>query len=62
MPEIKTGISGIDNFVIFLFKMENSYLKELNNIDTNKINKNNKNNFFIDAGINMIVKTIKCQE
>ena len=42
--------------------MENSYLKELNNIDTNKINKNNKNNFFIDVGINMIVKTIKCQE
>ena len=39
-PEIKTGISGIDNFN-FPFKMTISYLKELNNMGTKKINKKN---------------------
>ena len=32
------------------------YSKELSNIDTKKINKNNRNNLFIDAGLNMILK------
>ena len=27
-----TGISGIDNFINFLFNMDSSYLKELSNI------------------------------
>ena len=34
--EIKAGISGIDNFINFSFKMTNSYLKVLINIDTEK--------------------------
>ena len=29
LPEIKTGRSGIDNFINCPFKMTNSYLKEL---------------------------------
>ena len=28
LPEIKTGMSGIDNFVNFPFKMANSYIEE----------------------------------
>ena len=36
LPEIKTGISGIDNFVNFPFKMENSYIEELKDRDTKK--------------------------
>ena len=35
--------------------MLKSYSKELNNIDTKKVNKNN----YTDAGLNMIVKKIK---
>ena len=35
-----TGISGIDNFINFPFKMANSYLKELSDIDTKNVNKN----------------------
>ena len=49
-----TGItSGVDNFVNFSFKVLESYSKELSNVDTNK-HKNNKNNLYIDAGLNMI--------
>ena len=52
------GISGIDNFINFPFKMANSYLKKLSKIDTKKIDKDNMNNLFIDAGLNMIDKEI----
>ena len=44
---IMTGISGIDNFINFLFKMANSYLTEL------------RFYLFADAGLNNIVKRIK---
>ena len=54
-----TGISDIDSFISFPFKMENSCLKELSDIHTSKINKNNRNGLFIDAGLNMIGKKIK---
>ena len=50
-----TDISGIDNFII---KMENAYLKESSNIDTKKINKSNRNNLFIDPGLNIIDENI----
>ena len=53
------GQSGIDNFVDFPFKMANSYLKELSNIYTKKTNKNNRNNLFIDEGLNMTGKKNK---
>ena len=33
---VMTGISGIDNFLNFSFKMANSYLKELIKTDTEK--------------------------
>ena len=33
---VMTGISGIDDFLNFPFKMANSYLKELIKIDTKK--------------------------
>ena len=56
---IMTGIPGIDNFISFPFKIENPYLIELSNTDTKKINKNNRNNTFIDAELNMIGKKIK---
>ena len=48
-----TGKSDIDTLIDFLFKMPNSYLKELSNIDTKKINKNNSDNLLIDAGLSM---------
>ena len=54
-----TGISGIDNFINFPFKMANSYLKELSDIDTKNVNKNNGNNLFTDAALNIIGKMIK---
>ena len=53
-----TDISGIDNFINFLIKMENAYLKESSNIDTKKINKSNRNNLFIDPGLNIIDENI----
>ena len=53
---VMTGISGMDNFINFPFEMENLYLKELSNIDTKKIN---RNNLFIDAGLNIIGKKVK---
>ena len=55
-----TDITGIilDNFVSFPFKTLESYSKELSNVDTNK-NKNNKNNLYIDARLNMIGKDVK---
>ena len=40
--------------------MLESYSKELNNIDTKKYKNNkNKNNLYIDAGLNMIGKRFK---
>ena len=48
-----TGTSDIDTLIDFLFKMANSYLKELSNIDTKKLNKNIRDNLSIDAGLNM---------
>ena len=48
-----TGTSDIDTLIDFLFKMANSYLKELSNIDAKKINKNNSDNLLIDAGLSM---------
>ena len=36
-----TSISGVNNFIMFRLKMANSYLKELSNIDTEKIINNN---------------------
>ena len=47
MTDISGITSDLDNFVISLFKVLESYSKELSNIDTKKY-KNNKNNFFID--------------
>ena len=49
-----TDISGIDNFINFLIKMENAYLKESSNIDTKEINKSHRNNLFTDPGLNII--------
>ena len=37
LPKVKTGISGIDNFLNFPFKMGNSYLKELNHMGIKNI-------------------------
>ena len=45
----------------FLFKEMESYSKELINIDTKKINKNNLNNHFIDAGLNITSKLVKAK-
>ena len=45
----------------FLFKEMESYSKELSNIDTKKINKNNLNNHFIDAGLNITSKLVKAK-
>ena len=43
-----TGImTGLDNFIKFPFKLLNSYEKELSNVGTKKLNKNN----YIDAGL-----------
>ena len=54
-----TGItSGLDNFVNFLFTLLESCSKELSNINT-KIYKNNKNDLYIDPGLNVIDKKIK---
>ena len=54
-----TGITSVlGNFVSFPFKTLESYSKELSNVDTNK-NKNNKNNLYIDARLNMIAKNVK---
>ena len=39
--------------------MKNSYLKELSNMDNEKVNSNNRNNIFTDAELNMIDKEIK---
>ena len=39
--------------------MGHSYLKELSNMDTKKVYKNNEKNLLIDAGLNMIGKKIK---
>ena len=50
-----TCISGVN----FLFKMTNSHLKELSNKDTEKIIYNDRNNIFVDAGHNMMDKTIQ---
>ena len=45
----------------FLFKEMESYSKELSNINTKKINKNNLNNHFIDAGLNITSKLVKAK-
>ena len=50
--------SGLESFVKFSFKVLQSYSKNLGNIDTIKY-KNNKNNLFIDARLNIIGKKIK---
>ena len=51
-----TGIiTPLDNFIEFLFKLLNLYEKELSNIDTKILTKNN----YIDAGFNLIGKKIK---
>ena len=49
--------SGLDNIVKFLFKVLESYSKELNRVDTKKYK--NKNNLYIDAELNIIGKKIK---
>ena len=51
---VMTDIFGIGNFINFLIKMENAYLKESSNIDTKEINKSNRNNLFTDPGLNII--------
>ena len=60
MPDI-FGISvvsdikfGLDSFIESPFKLLNSYEKELSNIDTKKLNKNN----YTDSELNMIGKKI----
>ena len=50
--------SGLESFVKFSLKVLQSYSKNLGNIDTIKY-KNNKNNLFIDARLNIIGKKIK---
>ena len=60
LTDITGIISGLDNIVIFPIKVLESYSKELNNIDTKKYKNNKtKNNFYIDAGLNMIGKRFK---
>ena len=60
LTDITGIISGLDNIVIFPIKVLESYSKELNNIDTKKYKNNkNKNNLYIDAGLNMIGKRFK---
>ena len=55
---VVTDMFDIDHFINFPFKMANSCLKELRNIGTKQLNKNNRNSGFIDAGLNMIGKNI----
>ena len=50
--------SGLDNFVNFLFKVLESYSKELSNMDTKKY-KNNNSNLYLHVELNMIGKKIK---
>ena len=57
-------LGGFFNIILicdFLFKEMESYSKELSNINTKKINKNNLNNHFIDAGLNITSKLVKAK-
>ena len=60
MTNISAVTSGLDNIVSFAMKVMESYLKELNNIDTKKYKKNkNKKNLDKDAGLRMVANKIK---
>ena len=52
-------VTGSDNLINFLLKLMELYSRELSNINTKKINKNNENDLFIDAGLNMTSKKSK---
>ena len=57
LTDISGITSGLYNIVNFPFRVLKSYSKGLNNIDTkNYKNNKNKNNLYIDAGLNMIGK------
>ena len=51
-------VTGSDN-INFLLKLMELYSRELSNINTKKISKNNENDLFIDAGLNMTSKKSK---
>ena len=53
LPEIKTGITDIDNFINFSLKMPSLYLKEVSSMGTKKY-KNNEKNLLIDSGLHII--------
>ena len=60
LSEVSGIKSDLDNIVNFSFKVLESYWKELNKIDTKKYNNNNnKNNLYIDAGLNITGKKIR---
>ena len=52
-------VTGSDNLINFLLKLMELYSRELSDINTKKINKNNENDLFIDAGLNMTSKKSK---
>ena len=57
LNDISGITSGLYNIVNFSFRALKSYSKGLNNIDTkNYKNNKNKNNLYIDVGLNMIGK------
>ena len=60
LTDISGITSGLDNIVNLPIKVLESCSKELINIDTKKYKNNkNKNNLYIDTGLNMIVKRTK---
>ena len=52
-------VTGSDNLINFLLKLMELYSRELSNINTKKISKNNENDLFIDAGLNMTSRKSK---
>ena len=60
MTNISAVTSGLDNIVSFAMKVMESYLKELNIIDTKKYKKNKNNkNLDKDAGLSMVTNKKK---
>ena len=60
LTDISGITSGLDNIVNLPIKVLESCSKELINLDTKKYKNNkNKNNLYIDTGLNMIVKRTK---
>ena len=56
---VKIGISGLDNFVKFSTWNGEFIFEKIKYVDNKNINKNHRNNLFIDAELNMIGTKIK---